>query len=210
MASIICKIGGPHYHESVAAVRSCHEQNYGALPPIEQAGMRPTSEERAWADTVVSQRLDNLQPGTESRGADRYEEQWDEGPNDHANFKKRYTATDPHPGYQDGRADERGLYLLKDKIYKLVPSQGTGRLYAKQLVQKEEGGKFIWAYAKGVVYDIKRKHKLTAEQASEFGEQFGVCVNCFADLTRGESVRRGYGPKCAENHGWPYDHSSTD
>jgi predicted Zn-ribbon and HTH transcriptional regulator len=32
-----------------------------------------------------------------------------------------------------------------------------------------------------------------------------VCKDCGYPLSRKESKRRGYGPKCAKRNGWPYD-----
>jgi hypothetical protein len=55
---------------------------------------------------------------------------------------------------------------------------------------------------------IKAEYRMTAEQASAFGALYGVCCNCFRELTREESMRRGYGPTCAEKNAWPYDHGA--
>lgn len=107
------------------------------------------------------------------------------------------------------QATEPGLYKLRDDIYKIRISKRTERPYA-MVLSWDEDNKPFWEYWKGRIFLIKAHMKLTAEQAAKFGKQEGQCVNCFKELTRGESIRRGYGPTCAKNHGWPYDHSSKD
>lgn len=102
---------------------------------------------------------------------------------------------------------EDGFYLVHGKYYKLQFSRGdVPRLYAKELVQSD--GKMSWVYAKGAIYSIDARDKLTAEDATEFGKVHGVCIRCHKDLTREESIKRGYGPVCADHEGWPYDHSA--
>jgi hypothetical protein len=105
---------------------------------------------------------------------------------------------------------EAGVYVFEDRVYKVVQARhGSGRLYAKILAPPEEvGARAKWEYAKGAIYRLSSVDKITAEQAAEFGALYGVCCNCGLPLTREESIKNGYGPTCAEKHGWPYDHSN--
>jgi len=95
------------------------------------------------------------------------------------------------------------------QIYKVQISRTSGRPYALALVE-EEGEDPRWEYAKGAIYNLTPNDIAPAEVASKFGAKYSNCINCFQELSRGESVRRGYGPTCADNHGWEYNHSSTD
>lgn len=101
---------------------------------------------------------------------------------------------------------EVGIYKVGDTWYKVVYNQTKTRLYAKRAV-KDSDAKWHWEYDKGGIYNIKAHHKAKPEEAKQFGMIENCCVNCFKDLTREESVDRGYGPTCADNMGWPYDHS---
>jgi hypothetical protein len=102
-----------------------------------------------------------------------------------------------------------GLYGLDDKVYQVVKSRASGFLYAKVLVPPTvEGDRGTWELAKGFVYRLEPEDLMTAEKAAEFGSLYGVCCNCGMPLTREESKRRCYGPTCADNKGWPYDHNA--
>lgn len=109
------------------------------------------------------------------------------------------------------RVTEEGLYQVGKAIYKVVRSQTSGKFYAKRLEWRETpSGKkrSVFLYAPGDMERIAPEDKMLAEQAEAFGKQFGSCVNCGRGLSRGESLRRGYGPKCALNEGWPYDQNA--
>lgn len=101
---------------------------------------------------------------------------------------------------------EAGIYTRDSQVYKVVAAlHGSGRLYAKVLVLPEtEGDRAKWDYAKGAIYQLSAVDMMTPEQAAEFGKLYGVCCSCGLPLTREESIAHGYGPTCAENHGWPY------
>jgi hypothetical protein len=185
MPSILCRNGSIHTHHSLDDSRRC----YG-VEGVTQQQTRPTPMDVQFAD--------ERHPGTDSRGADRHEEAWD----DRAGVTRKVAEGEL-------QAHEAGVYRLDERIYRLYKSRSSDNMYAK-ILAVDTDGKRHWAYAKGVYWRLRVKHRLTEEEARDFGQQFGVCVNCLADLTRGESIRRGYGPKCADNHGWPYDHKSKD
>jgi Family of unknown function (DUF6011) len=101
---------------------------------------------------------------------------------------------------------EDGIYVLDGQVYKVVSAlHGSGRLYAKVLMPADvKGARAKWQYAKGAVYRLSSVDRMTPEQASEFGKLYGVCCSCGLPLTDERSIEHGYGPTCAENHGWPY------
>lgn len=117
-------------------------------------------------------------------------------------------AREERPVRQSPKADSPGIYLVDETYYKVQFNQDKTRVYAKR-GEMDGSGKWCWIYDKGAIYNIRQSHIITAEQASEFGKVHDCCINCSKDLSREESLRRGYGPKCAENHGWPYDHSAN-
>lgn len=183
MASIQCYHGGfAHIHTSVAEVREC--QGVVATAVDAQAG-----------------RLTDEHPGTESRGADRHEEQWADNVQRHGSTA---VITKPIPPGELA-VQEEGFYHRNGTYFKVVES-GSGRLYAKAL--DEQGGKWVWVYAKGAMRDLRAKHKMQPEDYKAFGQLTGNCAYCMQKLTRQESMDRGYGPICADNRGLPYDHSA--
>lgn len=107
-----------------------------------------------------------------------------------------------------------GVYRYADKFYKVYHTvHGANVQVAKVLHVTEAGtdedGKQLWNgtweyVGKKPLYTIKPEHKLTKEQAKEFGLVYGMCVRCTRDLTREESIHVGYGPTCAGIEGWWY------
>jgi hypothetical protein len=187
---VICTAGGTrHSHVSVGEVRVCWAQaNANSDIRDEAASYTP-------GGPVYYQ---EAHPGSESRGADRHEEQWEDS----------YVPPPVKAGTE--QATEPGVYFRNENWYLVVISQ-NGHPYAKVLEDKHNSKSgFRWGYQRGAIKEIRAMDKATAEQAGQFGQLYHVCVNCFKDLSRGESMRRGYGPDCAKNHGWPYNHSSAD
>ncbi len=94
---------------------------------------------------------------------------------------------------------EEGFYVKDDTVYKVqIAVHGSGRPYAKRLVVAEYDGvkSALWEYAAGAVRELKPEHKLTLEQAKEFGKLYGVCVRCGTVLTDEFSIENGIGPVC--------------
>jgi hypothetical protein len=121
-------------------------------------------------------------------------------------------APKPHPWRMTGAPKnvEPGLYENGTGIYKIKRSKGTHRLWAQKLVVLvgEDGKEHPkWEYASGAVYALKVEDQMTGDQAAKFGHQFHQCIECHRPLEHPESVRRGYGPICADKYGWDYDHS---
>lgn len=95
-----------------------------------------------------------------------------------------------------------GLYLKDRAIYKVYVTQSK-RLGTKRLVD-QGNGKGAFVYERGALSSLADEHRLTEEQAREFGKQFGFCVACARTLDDDRSLAVGYGPVCADNHGWFY------
>jgi hypothetical protein len=93
---------------------------------------------------------------------------------------------------------EAAIYFKDGEVYKVQKAvHGSGHAYAKKLVQDDafaRGWGFI--YAKGAIRDLTPEHRMTLDQAKEFGAIYGVCCNCGATLTNEESIELGIGPIC--------------
>lgn len=102
---------------------------------------------------------------------------------------------------------EEGMYLLGDDIYKVQRAvHGSGHLYAKRLEMTDSGvldgerlypAKFTFNYAAGAMRLLRPEHKMTLEQAKEFGALYGTCCVCGRTLTNETSIEAGIGPVCA-------------
>lgn len=83
-----------------------------------------------------------------------------------------------------------GIYFANDEVYK-VKRSSAGRMYALKLVGSS------WSYDSAHVRGLTLAHRITPEQASEFGIRTGVCAICGIPLTNLDSLERGIGPVCA-------------
>lgn len=94
---------------------------------------------------------------------------------------------------------EDGMYLLDGEIYKVQYAvHGSGKPYAKRLVPPAtEGERARFDYAPGMVRKLRPEHRMSLEQAREYGELYGVCVRCGAVLTKEKSIERAMGDTCA-------------
>lgn len=107
-----------------------------------------------------------------------------------------------------------GVYRWNDTFYKVYHTiHGANVQVAKVLHLQEAGtdanGKQLWSgeweyVGKKPLYTLRPEHKLTKEEAKQFGLVYGMCVRCARDLTREESIHVGYGPTCAGHEGWWY------
>lgn len=88
-----------------------------------------------------------------------------------------------------------GAYMLDGKAVLVQRSRESKRLYAK--VWDADAETFV--YAKGITYRLRAEHRMTLEQAAEFGKAFGVCAECGRLLTNKLSVELGIGPICRAN-----------
>lgn len=93
-----------------------------------------------------------------------------------------------------------GMYQVDGRIYKVLPSRsGNGRHYAQELVGESATG-YRFQYAKGAMYRIRPEHRMTAEQAAEWGKLTDHCMCCGALLTDPKSIVKGIGPDCAKKY----------
>lgn len=98
---------------------------------------------------------------------------------------------------QTPKVTEDGMYRTPDgTVYKVqIAKQGSGHLYAKKLTQHEDES-WSFDFAKGAIHRLTADMKMTLDQAKEFGQLYGVCCKCGADLTDERSIERGIGPVC--------------
>lgn len=96
-----------------------------------------------------------------------------------------------------------GAYQVGDDVYKVKTAvHGSGNLYASKWLPEEKK----WTYMGQRVFSLlTAETKMTAEQASVWGKLYGRCVRCHRLLTNEISQAHGYGEKCAQDEGWPYD-----
>lgn len=103
------------------------------------------------------------------------------------------------PARTPGGTPERdGVFLLDGTVYRVQKSRESGRLYAKRLVPPATaGGKPTWQYiGQQDPFHRLAGHEMTAQQAVDFGVQYGVCARCGRILTDPTSVSRSIGPVC--------------
>jgi hypothetical protein len=91
-----------------------------------------------------------------------------------------------------------GFYRVGSKTIMVYLSK-NGRLTGKVL---NSAGKYVWVA--GLVQEASVGHRLTAEEAAEYGRATGQCIVCCRSLTDDRSLEVGYGKTCAGNNGWPW------
>ncbi|AHN84056.1 hypothetical protein GJ25_gp045 [Mycobacterium phage Hawkeye] len=107
---------------------------------------------------------------------------------------------------------EAGMYKVDDTFYKVQKAvHGSGKMYAKKasIIGVDGNGvpvsigaadphhfEVSFAYAPGAIKDIRPDHKLSYEDAKEFGVLYGTCVCCGRTLTDELSIALGIGPIC--------------
>jgi len=86
---------------------------------------------------------------------------------------------------------DEGMYLVNGDIFKVYHTQ-SGHLATKQLIE----GSFEYT-GKRPLNSIKPEHRMTLDQAKEYGKVTGTCCNCGRLLTNEDSIEAGIGPICA-------------
>jgi hypothetical protein len=94
---------------------------------------------------------------------------------------------------------ETGMYNLNGRIFKVLPSRNSDRHYAQELVGEQATG-YQFKYARGAMYRLRPEHRMTPEQAAEFGKLTGSCCCCGRLLTNPKSVALGIGPDCRKTY----------
>jgi len=109
------------------------------------------------------------------------------------------------PSAEDSIAlPDEGMYLFEGSYYKIqIDVHGNGRKMCKKLYpgktvdgEKEKG---VFRKFTGMGGKLTAEHRLSLEQAKEFGKLYGQCVCCGAVLTKEESIDKGIGPVCEGN-----------
>jgi hypothetical protein len=92
---------------------------------------------------------------------------------------------------------EAGIYRVDDTWFKVQRAvHGSGFMYAKQLVV-DGPGEAHFEVARGAIRNIRPEHKVSLEEAKQFGQLYGICCQCSATLTDETSIEAGIGPICA-------------
>lgn len=100
-------------------------------------------------------------------------------------------------------AIEDGMYQLDGAIYKVQHAvHGSGQQYAKRLhislgQGRNGGNRAEFIYEPGAVRRLRPEHRMTIEQAQQFGALYGTCCQCGRTLTDEKSIEAGIGPICA-------------
>jgi hypothetical protein len=90
-----------------------------------------------------------------------------------------------------------GMYLKDGVVFKVQYNLAKTGCYAKRLVQ-DGHGEAHFDYAGSLAANgLKPEHKMTLEQAKEYGSLYGTCCNCGRTLTDEQSIAAGIGPICA-------------
>lgn len=96
------------------------------------------------------------------------------------------------------RVIELGMYRTPEgRIFRIYEGRTSKRHLAKELVGSPDAG-YEFVYAGLASNIVKPEHRMTLEEAKEWGAQTGYCCNCGALLTDPESVSAGIGPICGK------------
>lgn len=102
---------------------------------------------------------------------------------------------------------EPGLYVLPDTTIVRV-GYYEGRLVAKRLtIIVGAGGKARGSFRsdRSLLDRVPTEGRpLTEAEAQTFGKQYDFCCACARTLNDERSLAVGYGPDCADQHGWFY------
>lgn len=90
---------------------------------------------------------------------------------------------------------EPGMYRKGETFYRVRRSK-AGNWYAQELRRAESGG-ITFKYV-GKVRGLVAEHRITLDEARQFGIETGACICCGAELTDPKSIEAGIGPVCAK------------
>lgn len=93
---------------------------------------------------------------------------------------------------------EDGMYLKDGVVFKVQFNREGTRTYAKRLVVHSHGDASFEYVGSVHRLGLKAEHKMTLEQAQEFGALYGTCCACGRTLTDENSIEAGIGPVCAK------------
>lgn len=166
------------------------------LEPTEASVTKKQATEGFWGRRSISEEINRLK-GLPKRPAEK--------------------ATESHEDGQTPVDLEAGMYRLNETIYKVqVAVHGSGRPYAKRLTAQEFCGecgehanfhddgphefvtKWKFEWEKGAIQRLRPEHRMSLEEAKEFGAIYGICCVCAATLTDEKSIEAGIGPVCGK------------
>jgi hypothetical protein len=91
---------------------------------------------------------------------------------------------------------DEGMYKVGEDIFKVYFTRGdeqrAPQLVTKQLIE----GHFEYTGKRPLNF-ITAEHRMTLDEAKEYGKVTGTCCNCGRLLTNEESIAAGIGPICA-------------
>lgn len=91
---------------------------------------------------------------------------------------------------------EVGAYKYDGVVYSVRKSRESGKLHAYNWSTESNS----WVYSGNVKYDLRPEHRLSFDEASEFGALTGTCVHCGRTLTDAKSVKWGIGSTCRRKY----------
>lgn len=95
-------------------------------------------------------------------------------------------------------AIDEGMYVMHGHVYKVQRAvHGSGNLYAKELLRNSDDT-WTFCYQPGAINRLTSAHRMSIEDAKEYGALYGVCCVCGRTLTDEQSISAGIGPICAE------------
>lgn len=86
---------------------------------------------------------------------------------------------------------EEGMYRVGEDIFKVYRTNQTGQLVTKQLIDEH----FEYTGKRPLRF-IKASHRMTLDEAKEYGKVTGTCCVCSRRLTNETSIAEGIGPVC--------------
>lgn len=87
---------------------------------------------------------------------------------------------------------DEGMYRVGDDIYKVYRTRESNVLVTKTLT--EDGFEYT---GRAPLKSITAEHRMTLDEAKEYGKVTGTCCNCGRKLTKESSIADGIGPVCA-------------
>jgi len=184
--------------ESETVARPAEQTLASANPRIVARGLLKLAKDESYdaetralfdeaANRIIAREAEQVARQQAIRGAAAGEQQSTRGPRERVTEDGMYART------VDG---ERVFYKVQ------IAKQSSGRLYAKVLVQDEYAASgWSFEYRKGAIYDLTPADKLSLEEAKQFGQLYGVCCVCAAELTDEQSIAEGIGPVCGKRWG---------
>lgn len=119
-------------------------------------------------------------------------------PNDGAFIRSggRSSGRPARPARRSFTAADSGIYKADEDVFKVYKALNGDHMLVKQMVL--EDGVVSWNYMGGAGRCLPQDaHRVTLEEAKQFGAIYGVCMVCGRTLTNEVSIEAGIGPICA-------------